>query len=72
MIRPADDLLAALEDAGFTHPFQRDLASHVVSAWLADYLDAFAEQPPEETGRWLPWLAFPVAAAEIRAVGGVE
>ncbi len=69
MSRPADGLLAALKDADFVNSYDREHMARVVSRWLADHLDALAEigrQSRYDAERWR------VAAAEIRAAGGVS
>ncbi len=66
MTRPVEGLNEALIDAGFSHPPKRDLAARVVSTWLADHLDALAETGKVDHG------SFRLAAAEVRAAGGVE
>ncbi len=66
MIRPADGLLAALNDCGFLSPQDQRDAARAVSSWLADHLDALAETGEVDHG------SFGLAAAEIRAAGGVE
>ncbi len=63
MSRPADGLLAALRSECVP---RRELAARVVSRWLADHLDALAETEKVDRG------SFRLAAAEVRAVGGIQ
>ncbi len=66
MSRPADGLLTALKDADFVVAYDREHMALVVSRWLADHLDALAETGKVDHG------SFRLAAAEVRAAGGVE
>ncbi len=63
---PAHGLLAALKDAAFLNVSDQVDAARVVSRWLADHLDALAETGHVDQG------SFRLAAAEVRAVGGVQ
>ncbi len=63
MNRPADGLLAALKAGCVPRP---ERAARVVSAWLADHLDALVDTGYVDRG------SFRLAAAEIRAAGGAE
>ncbi len=63
MTRPAEGLLAALRDGCVP---RSERAARVVSGWLADHLDALAETGKVDHG------SFRLAAAEVRAAGGVE
>ncbi len=67
MSRPADGLLAVQNEVWRTVP-ARDAKSESarrISAWLADHLDALAETGKVDHG------SFRLAAAEVRAAGGV-
>ncbi len=65
MSHPAEGLLSVLEHAG-CFGLTPEQASRVVSAWQADHLDALAETGKVDHG------SFRLAAAEVRAAGGVE
>ncbi len=65
MSRPAEGLVAALYH-GVLYRQDQEIAARVASAWLADHLDALAETDKVDRG------SFRLAAAEVRAAGGVE
>ncbi len=65
MSRSADGLVAALRVTNVSEG-GAEAAARVASAWLADHLDALAETGEVDHG------SFRLAAAEVRAAGGVE
>ncbi len=65
MSRPADGLVAWLRVTNVTEG-GAEAAARVASEWLAEHLDALAETGKADHG------SFRLAAAEVRAAGGVE
>ncbi len=65
MNRPADGLYVALRDIVICDGSPVE-AARAAAGWLADHLDALAETGKVDHG------SFRLAAAEVRAAGGVE
>ncbi len=66
MSRPADGLVSVLRDAPRDLVLDEVYVAGVVSAWLADHLDALAETDKVDRG------SFRLAATEVRSAGGVQ